>query len=570
MPLFPRQSHLHVWRYTRSLLRACYLLLLSAGAVMNLVLVLIWHPTHLCHWDIDISWYTSTVNTTTSPCHGAPFIAWITAAILRVVMTSTMAVSLLLTKYLENSLIVFASQLSFIYTLRSYYRTRHPNSNGNKFKYSPYFLSDPEDISPVPTSSPLHLSKSPLRLTQSEDSSRTLNQSNPTLPKYNSVSTLAPSTSCTGHSRSHSAPSSNETSPPRISPPTSRKTSGHATNHRPTQFGSKTPSQTQPVNAVTPLPWASRILRRASRISVTPATSDTMLTDISLHSEKADGPMITRDSPEIQSRVSWKPSHRGSSVHLDGKKTPLAWENAHGRHASQPSVGPQSFTSTHDGESTKEKDRDDDDLMYSYGYGASGPTYPYLDMYNPQGPGRNAEVSSYEDVGEHRFSQGFRRVIPGGPAFPEVTSEPRSSLSGEEEESSGEEEEYVAMMGGFVRRMATIESLGSKEAAGTLSTTGSVALHPAHSRTSVSQFSLVRFAEPGSSTCTSSLGVPLSREGSLSTAYLSFSSGGTGMRVNERGELSPGSNVDRSAAGSPHYHTATSGSSFPRVDDEDR
>lgn len=97
MPLFPKQSHPHAWRHTRSLLRACYLVLLSAGAVMNLVLVLIWHPSQFCGWDIDISWYTSATNTVTSRCHPAPSAAWIAAAILRVVVTWTMAVSLSLT-----------------------------------------------------------------------------------------------------------------------------------------------------------------------------------------------------------------------------------------------------------------------------------------------------------------------------------------------------------------------------------------------------------------------------------------------------------------------------------------
>ena len=97
MPLFPQQSYPHVWRYTRSLLRACYLLLLAAGAVTNLVLVLMWHPSQLCSWDLDISWYASAANTMASPCHTAPFSAWITAAILRLVVTSTMAVSLSLT-----------------------------------------------------------------------------------------------------------------------------------------------------------------------------------------------------------------------------------------------------------------------------------------------------------------------------------------------------------------------------------------------------------------------------------------------------------------------------------------
>ena len=382
-----------------------------------------------------------------------------------------------------------------------------------------------------------------------------------TLPK-SSFSTLAPSTSCSGHSRSHSIPPSKDTSPPRISPPTSRRSSSHATNHRasPTQFGSETPSQTQPAGVITPSS-VSHMLRRSSRISISQVMSD-----ISPHYESANGP--ARDPSEIQSCASWKPGHRGSGVHLDIRKAALAWENAHARHSSQASVGPESLSSTHyDGESIKEQDKDDDVPLYSYGYGASGPTYPYLDMYNPQRPGGYTEASpSYEDVDGHRNPQGYQRPIPGGPALYDASSEPRSSLSREEEESSSsEEEEYVAMMGGFVRRMATIESLGSKEATGTLSTTGSVALHSMRSKTPVSQ---LRFAEHGSS-CTSSLGVPLSREGSLSTAYFSFSSGGTGVRVNERGELlPPGANANRSAAGSPHNFAASG--SFPRMDDDDR
>ena len=474
-------------------------------------------------------------------------------------------------EYLENQLIVFASQLSFICTLHSYHGTRHPNSDGSSPKYTPYLPADPEDISPVSTSSPHHLSKSTFRLTRSQDSSHTLNQSNATLPKYNSISTLAPSTSCTGHSRSNSTPPLKDISPPRISPPTSRRTSTHAISHgaSSTPFGSETPSQTQYVNAVTPPLLASHMLRRTSRISVTQVTSDIMLSDISPQSEQPRSPMIDCDPSEFRSSVSWKPGHRGAGI-LDVKKTTLTWENMHVRHASQASVGPESTSSTHDdGESIKEKVKDDDDLVYSYGYGASGPTYPYLDMYNPPRP---TETLTCEDVDEREFSQGYRRAIPGRPALPEVFSEPRSSLSDEEEESSGEEEEYVAMMGGFVRRMATIESLGSKEAAGTVSTTGSVALHSMRSKTPVSQFSSARCGADHGSSGASCLGVPTGKDGSLSTAYLSFSSGGTGMRVNERGELLPGGNASRSTAGSPHdrrYYTA-SASSFPRIDNEDQ
>lgn len=97
MPLFPRQARPHVWRYARLLCRTCYLLLLCAAAVMNLVLVLIWHPTQLCDWDIDASWYTSNVNTTTSPCDTVSFAAWTVAATLRVVVTLILVVSLSLT-----------------------------------------------------------------------------------------------------------------------------------------------------------------------------------------------------------------------------------------------------------------------------------------------------------------------------------------------------------------------------------------------------------------------------------------------------------------------------------------
>lgn len=467
------------------------------------------------------------------------------------------------------------SQLSFIYTLRSYHKIRHPISEGSNPKYFPYFPTDPEDTSPVSTSSPLHLLKSTFKFTRSEDSDHTLSQSDITLPKYNSVSTLAPSTSCTSHSRSHSTPSPKDISLLKISPPMSRRTSIQVTDHDASR--SETPSHTQPVNAVTEPSSVPHMLRRTSRISVAKVTSDTTLPNISSYPEKFDGQTTTRDPSEIQSCAYWRPGHRGTGVHSDTRRTTLAWDNASVRHASQASVGSASFSSTRDGDETiNEKDKADEDLVYSYGYGACGPTYPYLDMYNPQRPRRYAETSSYGDINEHGIPQGHRpmRAIPVGLVFPDVSSEPSSLTREEGESSSGEEEEYVAMMGGFVRRMATIESLGSKEAASTLSTTTSSAARHSSMRckTPASQFSSVRFAEYGSSSCMSSLAPPLSGQGSLSTAYLSFSSGGTGMRVNERGELLPSPSANRSTAGSPcdrKYYTASS-SSFPRMDDEDR
>lgn len=471
--------------------------------------------------------------------------------------------------YLGISLTFFVSQFSFIYSLRSYHKTRHPTSEWSSPEYSRYLPSDSEDISPVSTSSPPHLFKSALWLIRSDDSDHTLSQSNITLPKSNSISTLAPSTSCTGHSRSHSTPPPKDMPP---LPPTSQRTSTHVTNHAP-----ETPPHTQPVHAVTGLSSVPHMLRRTGRLSVVKVTSDTMLPNTSSHPERPDGQTITRDPSEIRSCSSWRPGHRGTGVHPDIRKASLTWENTSARHASQSSVGSASCASTHDGgASFPEKDKVGDDLVYAYGYGACGPTYPYLEVYNPQTrPGRYVETassSSCEDVDEHGVLHGHRygRTSSAGPTFPDASSE-LSSLTKEEEEeeedgedcaSNTEGEEYVAMMGGFVRRMATIESLGSKEATGTLSTrattTGSVTRH---SKTPTSQFSSVCFGEYGSSSHLGSW-----REGSsLGTAYFSLSS--SAGWVNERGELLLGPDAHRGTAGSPQYYTA-SGSSFPRTDDD--
>lgn len=336
--------------------------------------------------------------------------------------------------------LIIVFQLLFVYALRLYHKIRHPSERSSP-RYSPYFSSDPEDISP---SSPRHQLKS--NFTRSDDSGCMLNRSNTTLPKYTSISTLAPSTSGTGHSRSHSTPPPNDITLS-MSPPTSR--SIHVTHHGPSRSDT---FQTQSVNVTDPSP-VPPTLRHLSRVSLGTLSS-------SSHPESPDGHGPRDASP---SSASSRPSAR--------PKTGTAWEGA--RHASQSSVSTSCSSHSCDGDE------------HAYGYGAALPAYPYLELYNPR-----------EDPARDVSSEG----------------------------GSGEEE-YVAMMGGYVRRMATIESLGSREA----------------------------------SACAS---VPLGREGSRSTAYVSFSSA-SGVRVNERGELVSA----RSTASSPYdglYYTATSGSSVPR------
>lgn len=139
----------------------------------------------------------------------------------------------------------------------------------------------------------------------------------------------------------------------------------------------------------------------------------------------------------------------------------------------------------------------DTNSAYSYGYGATDPAYPYLDIYNPAPPA-NANAK------DNRSSAA---VI----ARAEII-EPAPSLTTIESGGGEEEDELIPIMGGFVRRMATIQSFGSREAA----------------------LSIGRSPR-------SSIGWTPSMVSSLGTAsvYYSASSGGSGVGVgvNERGEL---------------------------------
>jgi hypothetical protein len=164
----------------------------------------------------------------------------------------------------------------------------------------------------------------------------------------------------------------------------------------------------------------------------------------------------------------------------------------------------------------------DTNSVYSYGYGASDPAYPYLEIYNPA-PAANAKANGTLTQSRSSAAVTARADI----------IEPAPSLT-TIESGGGEEDELIPIMGGFVRRMATIQSFGSREAA----------LSMARSRFSVSETHGP--ASPRSSIgWTPSMVSTLSKNNSLGTAsaYFSASSdlgtGGTGagVGVNERGEL---------------------------------
>lgn len=233
---------------------------------------------------------------------------------------------------------------------------------------------------------------------------------------------------------------------------------------------------------------------------------------------------------------------------------------------------------------------------------------------------RESDQSTTEsEILSHIYGQSYLyppAVLHNPPSSPsdgnthdEGSSSPRSDMS------AGEDDEYIPMMGGYVRRMSTIESLGSREVStlagttsfsmrGSLSTAGSIC--PSMMMGSMSSsssmgavqacgrpppsalhFSSLRLGQPSPSLAGLSLSIPpsLAPSGSgtgtsRSTIYLSVSSGsvdgsarvettvgsGTKMRVSERGELLVPERPPASGASSPtscghHYWTASSGQS---------
>lgn len=105
LPLFHGSACVHSCRQMRSLLRACYLSLILLASATNLALVVIWRPNNRCAWDIDISWYLSAVDPPATRCDPATFTVWIIAAVLRLLLTSILIVSLFLFPVRESAVL---------------------------------------------------------------------------------------------------------------------------------------------------------------------------------------------------------------------------------------------------------------------------------------------------------------------------------------------------------------------------------------------------------------------------------------------------------------------------------
>lgn len=540
-------DHLHVpsWNRVRFLLRACYLLLLLSASTTNLVLVAAWHPNDRCKWDIDLSWYTSTLNTPSTRCHPTSFTVWIIAATIRQLVTSIMAVSFIY--------IAHAPHLASNQSHSPAQRKRRPYRTGFSF-------SDPKDASPTDTTAPSSSTLSTFThvITSSliRPSQKQLGRSNSTLVRSNSSGTIVPFPS---HTASVPAsPSKGISLNSNAVPPSWLANSGASCNADVKTNISDYPSwmiAEENVNfkmeaayqqSQEGTPTKSRILRRTSHL---------------WHSQ--DG--LT--------------SHAGKST-LDRTSDPI--------HFGSMSVGEVAHADSvhgHDSDVDRESDQSTTESeVLSHIYGQSY-LYPPAVVHNPP--------SSPSDGNTHD----------------EGSSSPRSDMS------AGEDDEYIPMMGGYVRRMSTIESLGSREVStlagttsfsmrGSLSTAGSIC--PSMMMGSMSSsssmgavqacgrpppsalhFSSLRLGQPSPSLAGLSLSIPpsLAPSGSgtgtsRSTIYLSVSSGsvdgsagvettvgsGTKMRVSERGELLVPERPPASGASSPtscghHYWTASSGQS---------
>lgn len=186
----------------------------------------------------------------------------------------------------------------------------------------------------------------------------------------------------------------------------------------------------------------------------------------------------------------------------------------------------------------------DSDSVYSYGYGASEPAYPYLEIYNNPAPPA-AGNDNIIPTQQPRLSAAVMARAD--------TIEPAMSLT--TMESGDEEDELIPIMGGFVRRMATIQSFGSQEAGLSMG-------RSRFSRSSVSEMHAP--ASPRSSIgWAPSMASTLSKNNSLGTASAYFSasselgmgtgSSGRGTGVNERGELEAKMTTSPSSYGRYHY-----------------
>ncbi|KAI6113592.1 hypothetical protein EDD16DRAFT_1709470 [Pisolithus croceorrhizus] len=544
-PLLHDHLHVHSWNRMRFLLRACYLLLLLSASTTNLVLVAAWHPSNLCKWDIDLSWYTSTGNTPSTRCHPTSFAVWIIAATTRQLVTSIMAVL-------------------FIYVAHASCLTGNQSHTPAQRKRRPYrtafSFTDPEDSSPTdmtgPSSSTLSTIKHVLTSSFMRPSQKQLGRSNSTLVRSNSSGTIVPF-------------------PPHTASVQASPSKGMSLN-----------------NNAMPLSWLANsgtsfnanVKTRVSGYPSWAIAEDNV--NFKMEATCQQPQEGTPTKPRILRRTSrlWE-SQDGLTSHIE--KTTLK-RTSDSIHCGSMSVGEAAHADTshgHDSDVDRESDQSTTESeILSHIYGQSH-LYPQAVLHNP--PSSPSDANTQD----------------------EGSCSPRSDMS------TGEDDEYIPMMGGYVRRMSTIESLGSKEVStlagttsfstrGSMSTAGSIC--PSMMMGSVSSsssmgavqacgrpplpalhFSTLRLGQPSPSHAGLSLSVPpsLAPSGSgtgtsRSTVYLSVSSGsvdgsariettvgsGARMRVSERGELlvperPPASGASSPTSCGPNYWTASSGQS---------
>ncbi|KAL4071594.1 hypothetical protein V8B97DRAFT_1870698 [Scleroderma yunnanense] len=557
-PLFHSPACAHSRSHTRSLLRTCYLLLILSASAINLALITIWRPDNRCTWDIDISWYLSTMNTPSTRCNPASFTVWIIAAALRFLLISILIVL-------------------FMCILRAYHTTRHPSHRETQRRPQSHrptmSLSDAENSSPTETSQP----SSPSLLTPKRTfsfsafirpSHKQLRQSSSTLAPSNSSGTLVPSLSHTGAVQS--SPPKNTSSAKYGMPPAYRQTNGWFIN-------GGIPSGVNQKNNAFNSNHGFSIRTGASDRSAHP------------YSDGIDDEAVfyaTSQKQQVEEAMTPKPRVLRRTSRLSDWQRPADVTHLHDLSKARATSAAYEYDSDVDSTSscdqTSERVRDPSVLAYAYGYGAPGPSYPYLDVYNPPASTQHSVTSSS--------------------ASAESTQDTCSDRTGSDA-SDGEydrEEEFVPMMGRYVRRMETIESMGSREAS-TLGGAKSLRLSNAGSRSPSLMIGSVSSCMGGlppsngsplqlslspapSASITLSNSVTSSGSGtgkSRSTAYLSLSGGssnggtgieaasgmGTKVRVTERGEfvISP-DNASGSGASSPtsygrRYWTASSGQS---------
>ncbi|KAG1775633.1 hypothetical protein EV702DRAFT_1115422 [Suillus placidus] len=497
MPLLPGDADGFV-RAARMVLRGCFVVLIFATAIVNLVFVLVWRPVDRCGWNMDVLWSATVAiarDSTARQCRAISFAAWTILASLRVIATLIMI-------------------LLYLYFLRAYFEARHPSRYAREIYYPPSMASDGVVNSPVSTiDSPVSTLDPPSSRTHFNKLIQTraaLERSNSTLALTNSSITLAPSISLSpSHSLSHSHPNTQatHTKSSNPAPPTSNPIWRNWKNLR------LSIKDYQRHNNLSDKP-TPRTLRRKNRLTISSE-------HISLNANTLPGAWeecteVYAAGAGASSRVVSESDH---SVRVaEGRSVcPIGGCGTRTVSVSAGLLAMDSEPGAHDSDS---------DSVYSYGYGASEPAYPYLEIYNPAPPANaNANIVLAQQPRSSAAVIARAEII-----------EPASSLT-TIESCDGEEDELIPIMGGFVRRMATIESFGSREAA----------LSMARSRFSrVSASETHAPASPRSSIgWTPSMASTLSKNNSLGTAYFSVSSdlgtgaggSGRGVRVNERGEL---------------------------------